>query len=43
MYFERDVRSTEGNFMSKVQTKNIIKVFNEVNVKRETKTKQLML
>jgi hypothetical protein len=41
VYFERDVRSTEGNFMPKVQTKNITKVFNEVNVKKETKNQTI--
>jgi hypothetical protein len=37
VYFERDVKSTKGNFMPKVQTKNITKVFNKVSVKKETK------
>jgi hypothetical protein len=41
VYFERDVRSTEGNFMPKVQTKNITKVFKEVNVKKETKNQTI--
>jgi hypothetical protein len=41
VYFERGVRLTEGNFMPKVQTKNISKVFKEVNVKRETKNQTI--
>jgi hypothetical protein len=41
VYYERDVRSTEGNFIPKVQTKNITKVFKEVNVKKETKNQTI--
>jgi hypothetical protein len=37
IYYERDVRSQEGNFMPKVQTKKISKVFAESKVKLETK------
>jgi hypothetical protein len=41
VYFERDVRSTEGNFVPKVQTKNITKVFKKVNVKKEIKNQTI--
>jgi hypothetical protein len=41
IYFERDVRSQEGNFMPKVQTKNITKVFKEEKVKKETKNQTI--
>jgi hypothetical protein len=41
IYYERDVRSTDGNFMPKVQTKHVSKVFQEKTVKRETKTQAI--
>jgi hypothetical protein len=41
VYFERDVRSPEGNFLPKVQTKNITKEFNEVSVNRGTKNQTI--
>lgn len=41
VYFEKGLRTTEGHFTPKVQTKKITKVFKEKSVKQETKNQTL--